>query len=71
MILYVVRYEDGDVEYCSFYKNQRDAHTGRTKFRRKFKKFKSGSVQRVDVGRGKECIINLFDKYAIKYRERK
>ena len=71
MILYVVRYEDGDVEYCSFYKNQRDAHTGRTKFRRKFKKFKSGSVQRVDVGRGKEGIVKLFDKYAIKYRERK
>ena len=70
MNIYVVRYEDADVEYCSFYCNKRDAHKGRTEFRRRFKKFKSGSIEKVDVGRDKEGFINMFNKYAIKHRER-
>ena len=70
MNIYVVRYEDADVEYCSFYCNKRDAHKGRTEFRRRFKKFKSGSVHKINVGRKKEGFIKLFTKHGIKSRLR-
>ena len=70
MNVYIVRYEDADIEYCNFYCNQRDAYKGRAELRRKFKKFKSGSVEKINVGRKKEGFINLFHKYGIKSRLR-
>ena len=67
MDLYIVRYEDGDVEFCSFYRNKRKAMKGRTEFKRKFKKM--GSVEKIVVARNKDGFINLFDRYAIKHRD--
>ncbi len=66
MYIYVVRYEDGDIEFCSFFRNKKDAMKGRTKFKRKFGKM--GSVERQAIGRDKGGFIKLFDKYAIKSR---
>ena len=37
MNVYMVRYEDGDIEFCAFYRNQREAMKGRTYFKRRFK----------------------------------
>ena len=51
MIVYVVRYEDGDVEFCSFFRNKKEAMKGRTEFKRKFGKM--GSVERRVIGRDK------------------
>ena len=67
MDIYVVRYEDGDVEFCSFYRNKREAMKGRTEFKRQFKKM--GSVEKIVVARNKDGFINLFDRYAIKHRD--
>ena len=64
MIVYVVRYEDGDVEFCSFFRNKKDAMKGRTQFKRKFGKM--GSVERRLIGRDKGSFIDLFDRFAIK-----
>ena len=52
MIVYVVRYEDGDVEFCSFFRNKR-----------KFGKM--GSVERRVIGRDKGGFIDLFHRFAI------
>ena len=70
MNIYIVRYEDADVEYCSFYCNKREAYKVRAKLRKQFKKFKSGSVEKVNVGRKKDGFIKLFHKYGIKSRLR-
>ena len=70
MNVYVVRYEDAEIEYCSFYCNKREAYKGRAKRRKKFRKFKSGSVERINVGRKKDGFINLFHKYGIQSRLR-
>ena len=67
MDLYIVRYEDGDVEFCSFYKNKREAMKGRTQFKRQFKKM--GSVEKKTIERNKEGFLNLFERYAIKHKE--
>ena len=64
MYIYVVRYEDGDVEFCSFFANKKEAMKGRTKFKRKFGKI--GSVERQDIGRNKTGFIKLFNRFAIK-----
>ena len=64
----MVRYEDGDVEFCAFYRNQREAMKGRTYFKRKFKKI--GSVEKKKVDYTKRGFINLFNRYSIKHRER-
>ena len=48
MIIYIVRYEDGDVEFCSFFRNKKDAMKGRTQFKREFGKM--GSVERKVIG---------------------
>ena len=64
MDLYIVRYEDGDVEFCSFFRNKKDAMKGRTQFKRKFGKM--GSVERRLIGRDKGSFIDLFDRFAIK-----
>jgi len=68
MYVYVVRYEDGDVEFCSFFANKKEAMKGRTKFKRKFGKI--GSVERRDVGRNKGGFIKLFNRFAIKSKTR-
>ena len=68
MNVYMVRYEDGDIEFCAFYRNQREAMKGRTQFKRKFKRM--GSVEKKTIARDKAGFINLFDRYAIKDRER-
>ena len=70
MNVYVVRYEDAEIEYCSFYCNKREAYNGRAKLRKKFRKFKSGSVERINIGRKKDGFINLFHKYGIQSRLR-
>ncbi|QDP51806.1 MAG: hypothetical protein GOVbin212_25 [Prokaryotic dsDNA virus sp.] len=67
MDLYIVRYEDGDVEFCSFYRNKREAMKGRTQFKRQFKKM--GSVEKKTIERNKEGFLNLFERYAIKHKE--
>ena len=67
--VYVVRYEDSDVEFCSFYCNQADAMKGRTNFKRKFGKL--GSIEPIDVDYTKRGFIKTFDRYSVKYRERK
>ena len=67
MDIYVVRYEDGDVEFCSFYRNKREAMKGRTQFKRQFKKM--GSVEKKTIERNKEGFLNLFERYAIKHKE--
>ena len=67
MIVYVVRYEDGDVEFCSFYRNKREAMKGRTEFKRQFKKM--GSVEKKTISRTKEGFLNLFTRYAVKSRK--
>ena len=64
---YIVRYEDGDVEFCSFYRNKREAMKGRTQFKRQFKKM--GSVEKKTIERNKEGFLNLFERYAIKHKE--
>tara|TARA_R100001082_G_scaffold2212_1_gene1980 strand:- start:6477 stop:6692 length:216 start_codon:yes stop_codon:yes gene_type:complete len=64
---YIVRYEDGDVEFCSFYRNKRDAMKGRTEFKRQFKKM--GSVEKKTISRTKEGFLNLFTRYAVKSRK--
>ena len=66
--VYLVRYEDGDVEVCSFYRNQAEAMKGRTEFKRQFGKV--GSVEKKSVIYTKKGFIDLFSKYAVKYRER-
>ena len=63
MIVYVVRYEDGDVEFCSFFRNKKEAMKGRTEFKREFGKM--GSVERRVIGRDKGSFIDLFDRFAI------
>ena len=63
MIVYVVRYEDGDVEFCSFFRNKKEAMKGRTQFKRKFGKM--GSVERKVIGRDKSGFIDLFQRFAI------
>ena len=68
MYIYVVRYEDGDVEFCSLYANKKDAMKGRTKFKRKFGKI--GSVEKKKVDYTKRGFIDLFNRYSIKHRER-
>ena len=68
MDLYIVRYEDGDVEFCSFYRNQREAMKGRTEFKRQFKRM--GSIEKKTIERNKEGFLNLFERYAIKHKER-
>ena len=68
MNIYVVRYEDGDVEFCSFFANKKEAMKGRTKFKRKFGKI--GSVQKRNIGRNKTGFIKLFNRYAIKHSNR-
>ena len=65
--VYVVRYEDGDVEFCSFYRNKREAMKGRTEFKRQFKKM--GSVEKKTISRTKEGFLNLFTRYAVKSRK--
>ena len=67
MDLYIVRYEDGDVEFCSFYRNKREAMKGRTQFKRQFKRM--GSVEKKTIERNKEGFLNLFERYAIKHKE--
>ena len=64
---YIVRYEDGDVEFCSFYRNKREAMKGRTEFKRQFKKM--GSVEKITISRTKEGFLNLFTRYAVKSRK--
>tara|TARA_R100001594_G_scaffold77470_1_gene112079 strand:+ start:795 stop:1010 length:216 start_codon:yes stop_codon:yes gene_type:complete len=64
---YIVRYEDGDVEFCSFYRNKREAMKGRTEFKRQFKKM--GSVEKKTISRTKEGFLNLFTRYAVKSRK--
>ena len=66
MIVYLVRYEDGDVEFCHFYRNKREAMRGRTQYKKQFKKM--GSVEKFSIGRDKGSFLNLFEKYAIKSR---
>ena len=66
--VYVVRYEDGDVEFCSFYCNQAEAMKGKTEFKRKFGK--EGSVEKKAVTYTKKGFVDLFKKYAVKHRER-
>ena len=68
MDLYIVRYEDGDVEFCSFYRNKREAMKGRTHFKRQFKRM--GSIEKKTIERNKEGFLNLFNRYAIKHKER-
>tara|TARA_R100000700_G_scaffold40802_1_gene57760 strand:+ start:3926 stop:4132 length:207 start_codon:yes stop_codon:yes gene_type:complete len=63
MIIYIVRYEDGDVEFCSFFRNKKDAMKGRTQFKREFGKM--GSVERKVIGRDKSGFIDLFHRFAI------
>ena len=63
MIVYVVRYEDGDVEFCSFFRNKKEEMKGRTEFKRKFGKM--GSVERRVIGRDKGGFIDLFHRFAI------
>ena len=63
MIVYIVRYEDGDVEFCSFFRNKKEAMKGRTQFKRKFGKM--GSVERKVIGRDKGGFIDLFQRFAI------
>ena len=63
MIVYVVRYEDGDVEFCSFFRNKKEAMKGRTEFKREFGKM--GSVERRVIGRDKGGVIDLFHRFAI------
>ena len=62
MIVYVVRYEDGDVEFCSFFRNKKEAMKGRTEFKREFGKM--GSVERRVIGRDKGGFIDLFHRFA-------
>ena len=64
---YIVRYEDGYVEFCSFYRNKREAMKGRTEFKRQFKKM--GSVEKKTISRTKEGFLNLFTRYAVKSRK--
>lgn len=64
MIVYIVRYEDGDVEFCSFFRNKKEAMKGRTQFKREFGKM--GSVERKEIGRDKGSFIDLFNRFAIK-----
>ena len=66
--IYVVRYEDADLEFCSFYCNQLDATKGRTEFKRQFGKI--GSIEKKKVDYTKRGFINLFNRYSIKHRER-
>ena len=64
---YIVSYEDGDVEFCSFYRNKREAMKGRTEFKRQFKKM--GRVEKKTISRTKEGFLNLFTRYAVKSRK--
>ena len=66
--VYIVRYEDGDIEFCSFYRNQAEAMKGRTGFKRQFGKV--GSIEKKSVTYTKKGFVDLFNQYAIKYRER-
>tara|TARA_Y100000593_G_C4253052_1_gene308176 strand:+ start:87 stop:305 length:219 start_codon:yes stop_codon:yes gene_type:complete len=66
--VYILRYEDGDIEFCAFYQNQRLAMKGRSEFKRQFGKV--GSVERKSVPYSKKGFIDLFNKYAVKYRQR-
>lgn len=66
MDIYIVRYEDGDVEFCSFFRNQREAMKGRTELKREYKKM--GSIEKKTIGRNKEGFLSLFNKYGIKHR---
>ena len=63
----MVRYEDGEIEFCAFYRNQREAMKGRTYFKRKFKRI--GSVEKKTIERNQERFLNLFERYAIKHKE--
>ena len=63
----MVRYEDGEIEFCAFYRNQREAMKGRTYFKRKFKRI--GSVEKKTISRTKEGFLNLFTRYAVKSRK--
>jgi len=66
--IYICRYEDGDVEFCTFHTNQADARKSRTSFKRKFGVV--GSVELQKVSYTKKGFIDLFNRYGIKYRQR-
>tara|TARA_R100000995_G_C3412388_1_gene89991 strand:+ start:372 stop:620 length:249 start_codon:yes stop_codon:yes gene_type:complete len=66
--IYVVRYEDSEVEYCSFFPSEQQAMKGRADFRRRYKK--TASIERVDIKNSKKYFLSLFNKYAIKEKSR-
>ena len=70
MVMYICRYEDADVEYCSFHPSRVKALKGRAGFRRRSKKWDSGSIEKIDIERSQAGFLEMFDKYALKYRER-
>ena len=41
---------------------------GRTEFKRQFKRM--GSIEKKTIERNKEGFLNLFERYAIKHKER-
>ena len=70
MVMYVCRYDDADVEYCSFHPSRVKALKSRASFRRRCKKFDSGSIEKIDIERSQLGFLEMFDKYALKYVER-
>ena len=45
--IYICRYEDGDVEFCTFHTNKEDARKSRTSFKRQFGV--TGSLERKKI----------------------
>tara|TARA_R100001230_G_C5636289_1_gene143083 strand:+ start:348 stop:620 length:273 start_codon:yes stop_codon:yes gene_type:complete len=66
-IIYVVRYEDSDVEFCSFYQNRQDATKGLNAYKRQFGKV--GSLEKKKVKVGKKGFLGLYNKFAIQTKQ--
>tara|TARA_R100001594_G_scaffold58231_4_gene92222 strand:+ start:1000 stop:1230 length:231 start_codon:yes stop_codon:yes gene_type:complete len=67
-VIYIVRYEDLELEYCAFYNNVRNANKGKTTFKREFEK--CASIEKIEVPYSKKGFIDIINKYGIKYRKK-
>ena len=60
------RYEDGDVEFCTFHTKKIDANKSQRSFKQKLGV--EGSVEMKKIAYTKKGYIDLLDRYAIKYK---
>ena len=66
--VYMVRYEDLELKYCTFFANKQDAEKGKSYFKRNFERI--ASIEKVDVPYSKKGFIDFVNQYSVKYRNK-